>query len=149
MRELTIREATLADEARWRELWAGYNAFYRARVPEEATVETWRRIHDPAHSLCCFLGERDGEVVGFAHTLFHDSTWDPRPTCYLEDLFVDGHARGGGVARALILAAEADARARGARRLYWLTQEYNAPARSLYDTIVPRSSFIVYRMGLD
>jgi GNAT superfamily N-acetyltransferase len=71
-----------------------------------------------------------------------------KPNCYLEDLFVDPSARGSGAAKALILAVEEAARAAGAFRLYWHTQEYNAAARSLYDTITPRSSFIVYRKAL-
>jgi hypothetical protein len=32
----------------------------------------------------------------------------------------------------------------GAAKVYWLTQEYNAPARSLYDTLGHRTSFVVY-----
>jgi imidazolonepropionase-like amidohydrolase len=33
----------------------------------------------------------------------------------------------------------------GPASVYWLTQEYNAPARSLYDTLAHRTSFVVYR----
>jgi GNAT superfamily N-acetyltransferase len=66
----------------------------------------------------------------------------------LQDLFVDPKARGGGAAKLLIFGCEAAAKARGAFRVYWQTQEYNAPARSLYDTITPRSSFIVYRKNI-
>lgn len=29
--------------------------------------------------------------------------------------------------------------------VYWLTQEYNAAARSLYDTVAHRSPFVVYQ----
>jgi len=57
-------------------------------------------------------------------------------------------ARGAGAAKALILACEEAAKAKGAFRLYWHTQEFNAPARSLYDTLAQRTSFIVYRKPL-
>jgi hypothetical protein len=33
----------------------------------------------------------------------------------------------------------------GPASVYWLTQEYNGPARSLYDTVAHRTSFVVYR----
>jgi hypothetical protein len=33
----------------------------------------------------------------------------------------------------------------GAASVYWLTQEYNAPARSLYDTLAHRTSMVVYQ----
>ena len=51
----------------------------------------------------------------------------------------------GGVARRLIEAVYAFADGRGASGVYWLTQEYNAPARSLYDTLAHRTSFVVYQ----
>ncbi len=144
----SIRPASASDEAAWRRLWAGYVKFYRAEVSEEITASTWKRILDPASPIEALVAELDGRVIGICNYLYHESTWDTRPICYLQDLYVDPEARGGGAAKALILACEAAAKAKGAFRLYWLTQEYNAPARSLYDTITPRSSFIVYRKGL-
>jgi GNAT superfamily N-acetyltransferase len=148
MSDVIIRKAEATDEARWRKLWAGYVAFYRAAVSEEVTTASWQRILDPASPIAALVAEQDGVVIGICNYVFHESTWDTRPICYLQDLFVDPQARGGGAARKLILACEDAARARGAFRLYWQTQEYNAPARSLYDTITPRSSFIVYRKNI-
>ncbi len=148
MTEVTIRKAEPKDEARWRALWAGYVDFYRASVPEEATAKTWAAILDPASDIGALVAVQDGEVIGLCNYVFHASTWSTQPICYLQDLFVDPTRRGGGAAKKLILACEEVAKAKGAFRLYWQTQEYNAPARSLYDTIVPRSSFIVYRKNL-
>lgn len=148
MSETLIRAPKPADEACWRELWAGYVAFYRGSVAEEATATLWKSLMTGDGRFHAFVAERDGRVIGLVHYLYHQSTWSTQPICYLQDLFVDPDARGGGAAKALILATEAAAKAHGAFRLYWQTQEYNAPARSLYDTIVPRSSFIVYRKPL-
>jgi GNAT superfamily N-acetyltransferase len=148
MSNVIIREAAKSDEARWRVLWAGYQKFYRASVSEEATALTWSRILDPAHNMGSLVAEIDRSVIGICNYLFHDNTWSTQPICYLQDLFVDPVARGGGAAKKLILACEEQAKANGAFRLYWLTQEYNGAARSLYDTITPRSSYIVYRKSL-
>jgi GNAT superfamily N-acetyltransferase len=148
MPETVIRPAAAKDEARWRALWAGYISFYRGSVPEEATANTWRLILDPASGMGGLVADAGGEVIGICNYLFHANTWSTQPICYLQDLFVDPKARGGGAAKKLILACEEKAREKGAFRLYWQTQEYNAAARSLYDTIVPRSSFIVYRKNL-
>ena len=82
--------------------------------------------------------------VGFAHLVFHSSTWSADLYCYLEDLFVDPGSRGSGVARQLIEAVYEEADRRGAARVYWETQEFNSPARSLYDVVAHRTSFIVY-----
>ncbi len=148
MSQVTIRKAQPTDEPRWRTLWAGYVAFYRASISEEITAATWRRILDLGSPIDCLVAERDGSVIGICNYLLHESTWDTRPICYLQDLYIDPASRGGGAAKQLILACEEEARKAGAFRIYWQTQEYNAPARSLYDTIVPRSSFIVYRKNI-
>jgi GNAT superfamily N-acetyltransferase len=148
MAEVIIRKAAAGDEKRWRALWAGYVDFYRGSVPEDATANTWRLILDPGSTIEALVAEKDGIVIGLCNYVFHDSTWSLQPICYLQDLFVDPASRGGGAAKKLILACEEEARKKGAFRLYWQTQEYNAPARSLYDTITPRSSFIVYRKNI-
>jgi GNAT superfamily N-acetyltransferase len=148
MSDVVIRPAEARDEPRWRELFAGYVDFYRAVVPEATTAATFARILDPASPVGALLAERGGEVIGLCNYVVHESTWDVRPVCYLQDLYVDPARRGGGAAKALILACEAEAARLGCFRIYWQTQEYNAPARSLYDTIVPRSSFIVYRKNI-
>lgn len=148
MSETSIRMTEAKDEMRWRELWAGYLKFYRSELPNDVTTNTWKRILDPASNIDALVATRDGQVIGICNYLFHDSTWSNQQSCYLQDLYVDPNARGGGAAKNLILACEEKAKEKGAFRLYWQTQEYNAAARSLYDTIVPRSSFIVYKKGL-
>ena len=144
----TIRTPAPQDEPAWRALWAGYNRFYRADVPEDVTAALWRKLLTPSADIAGLVAEQDGTLVGLAHLLFHPSTWSLAPTCYLEDLFVARTARGSGAGKGLIEAAATLARARGADRLYWHTQEFNAPARSLYDTVAERTSFIVYRKSL-
>ncbi len=148
MNDVTIRAAAPSDLEAWTALWQGYVKFYRSSVSEEITTGTWRRILDPASPVEALVAERGGQVIGICNYVLHESTWDTRPICYLQDLYVDPASRGGGAAKALILACEEVARAKGCFRVYWQTQEYNAPARSLYDTITPRSSFIVYRKNL-
>jgi GNAT superfamily N-acetyltransferase len=148
MSDLVIRPVAAADEPAWRKLWAGYLAFYRTSVPKEVTAQTFARILDPASLYHGLVAELEGAVIGLCTSVFHDHTFSLQPICYLHDLYVDKARRGTDAARQLILACEADAKARGAFRIYWQTQEYNGPARSLYDTITPRSSFIVYRKNL-
>ena len=148
MSETIVRMAEAKDEQAWRKLWAGYVKFYRSEVADDVTANTWKRILDATSNIDALVAERDGQVIGICNYVFHDHTWSNQQICYLQDLFVDPDARGGGAAKMLILACEEKAKAKGAFRIYWQTQEYNAAARSLYDTIVPRSSFIVYRKGL-
>ena len=64
---------------------------------------------------------------------------------YWEYLEVAKQWRGGDVAHRLIEAVDAFADGFGAATVSWLTQEYNAPARSLSDTLAHRTSFVVYQ----
>ena len=45
----------------------------------------------------------------------------------------------------VIEAVYAEADARGCTRTYWTTQEFNYPARTLYDSVATKSVFVQYR----
>jgi GNAT superfamily N-acetyltransferase len=145
----TIRPLQPSDRAAWEPLWAGYQTFYEVVIPQETTDLTWSRFHDAAedmHALGAF--DDQGHLVGIVHAIFHRSTWLPKSTCYLQDLYVDDTQRGLGTGAALIDAVADLARLHGAGRLYWMTHETNATARKLYDRIADRSGFIQYRKAL-
>ena len=142
---LLIRDARETDEAAWRTLWAGYLAFYGTEVSKEVTAFTWARILDPASRVSMRVAEEDGRLLGFAIHHYHDSTWDIAPEGYLEDLFVDGAARGKGVGRALIEGVYERARMAGSPRVYWQTHKTNHTAMQLYDKVAENSGFVVYR----
>jgi GNAT superfamily N-acetyltransferase len=140
-----IRPLAAADFAPWERLWLAYLRFYRAEVSHEVTATTFRRLSGQTDGLIGLVAVDDqGALVGLAHLVFHPSTWSADPYCYLEDLFVAPAARGTGTATQLLDAVFAEARRRGAARTYWETQEFNAPARSLYDKVAHRTSFVVY-----
>lgn len=148
-----VRRLRLDDLERWRELWDGYLAFYRADVPEEVTVRTFQRLcgqepGEPGMTGLVALAA-DDRPVGLAHLVFHPATWSQVRSCYLEDLYVDPQHRGGQVARTLFDAVYAHARQAGADRVYWHTQQFNGAARSLYDTVGRLTSFVVYEHDLD
>jgi GNAT superfamily N-acetyltransferase len=143
-----IRPVRADDRAAWDRLWQGYLAFYKATLAPEITEATWRRFFDPLENLGALVAERDRQLIGFAHYLLHRSTWAPNCYCYLEDLFVDPAARGGGAGRCLIEAVERAARDAGASRLYWVTDERNVTAQKLYDQVAQRPGFVQYRKPL-
>jgi GNAT superfamily N-acetyltransferase len=141
-----IRTLVQADRPRWEELWKGYVRFYRRRVPAEVTDFAFARLVDPAAQPHGLVAEDEtGRLLGIAHYLFRPTSWSRQDLCYLEDLFVDPAARGQGVGRRLIEAVYRRADEQGAGGVYWLTQEFNADARALYDTLARRTSFIRYQ----
>ncbi|MDM9628254.1 GNAT family N-acetyltransferase [Rhizobium sp. S152] len=145
----TIRPLQPGDRAAWEPLWAGYQRFYEVVIPADTTDLTWARFHDIEEEMYAFGAFDDGGcLVGFVHAIFHRSTWLPKWTCYLQDLYVNDTQRGLGTGAALIDVVADLARANGAGRLYWMTHETNATARKLYDRIAERSGFIQYRKPL-
>jgi GNAT superfamily N-acetyltransferase len=137
------------DHDPWLDLWAGYLSFYRAKVPSEVTERTFQRLRDGADGMLGLIAvASDDRPIGLAHLVFHPSTWSETTYCYLEDLYVHPRARGGRVSQALFNAVFAEAQARGSERTYWHTQQFNGPARSLYDTVGHLTSFVVYERAL-
>jgi GNAT superfamily N-acetyltransferase len=140
----SVRRLLSRDLPDWERLFAGYCSFYRADVPEEVRRSSFERLCAGGDLVGLVAVDDDDRPIGLMHLVFHPSTWSGRVYCYIEDLYVDPAHRGGDVAKSLFQAGYAAADERRADRTYWQTQEFNAPARSLYDTVGHRTSFIVY-----
>ena len=147
-----VRAITRDDYDDWLPLWQGYNAFYGREgdtaLAPEITAITWARFFDAYEPVHALVAEKDGELLGLTHYLFHRSTTMIEPNCYLQDLFTVEAARGQGVGRALIEAVYLRAKNAGASRVYWLTHETNATAMKLYDRVAEKSGFVMYRKAL-
>ena len=139
---LAIAPLAPADRLAWERLFRGYIAFYERDEPQSMYDTAWAAFmaDDRLHALGARL---DGALVGITHFFVHPSTSGP-DVCYLQDLFTDEAARGRGVGRALISAVGDWARGQGCGRLYWLTHESNAAARTLYDKVAVNRGFIRY-----
>ncbi|MEL7467299.1 MAG: GNAT family N-acetyltransferase [Pseudomonadota bacterium] len=143
---LTVRDLTAEDEPQWRVLWTGYLEFYETSVTEDIYQTYFQRLlgndRQDYHGL---VAEKDGELIGLTHYLFHRHGWRIENVVYLQDLFVSNAARGTGAGRALIEAVYERADAAGCPSVYWLTQDFNTTARHLYDRIATKTPFIKYQ----
>lgn len=148
MSDVVIRPLQAADEQEWRRLWTGYLEFYESSVGEEVYRTTFARLLEgnagADNEYRGLIAEVDGRPCGLVHFLFHRHCWRVENACYLQDLFADPDVRGKGIGRALIEAVYAAADAGGSPGVYWLTQEFNATARTLYDRIGKVTPFIKY-----
>jgi len=149
---IEVRTVRRDDFKGWRQLWDGYNAFYgrsgNSALPAEVTQTTWERFFDASEPMHALVAARSGALLGLAHFLYHRSTIQLKPTCYLQDLFTAEAARGHGIGRTLIHAVYERARSAGSTRVYWQTHESNAVAMRLYDKVAEKSGFIVYRQNV-
>jgi ribosomal protein S18 acetylase RimI-like enzyme len=78
------------------------------------------------------VAERDGEVVGFIHSVIDD---DPKWGTLLDNLHVRNDVQGGGIARRLIGETAALLRERGRQCVYLRVLQVNERARRLYDAL--------------
>lgn len=81
------------------------------------------------------VAEAEGRVVGMCTVQLTASTARGGLSAGIEDVVVDETVRGRGVGRALLAAAEAWARGRGAVRIALLADETNLPALDFYDRL--------------
>jgi len=133
------------DAADWRGLWTGYLQYYETEVTEDVYQTTFARLlSDGDNDFHALIAELDGRCVGLVHYLFHRHCWKVENVCYLQDLYADPTVRGKGIGRALIEAVYDAADRENAPAVYWLTQDFNAPARKLYDRIGQLTPFIKY-----
>jgi GNAT superfamily N-acetyltransferase len=144
-----VRTVRPEDFAAWKELWDGYNAFYgrsgETALSPDITRTTWSRFFDEYEPMHALVAESAGRLLGLTHFLYHRTTIQVNPTCYLQDLFTTELERGRGVGRTLIEAVYHRARAAGASRVYWQTHESNSVGMRLYDKVAQKSGFLVYR----
>ncbi len=142
---LIVRPLSSSDRLAWGDLWAAYLAFYETSRPKHIFDAYFERLlGDDPQDYNGLVAERDGKLVGLTHYLFHRHGWRVENVCYLQDLYADPSVRGQGVGRKLIEAVYAAADAAGAPAVYWLTQDFNTQARTLYDRIGKLTPFIKY-----
>ncbi|WP_244504707.1 GNAT family N-acetyltransferase [Jannaschia faecimaris] len=130
-------------------MWSAYLDFYKTDLPASAFDAAFGQLlsNDPA-TFNGLLAWSDRRAVGLVHWVHHPHMWRPEGTVCLQDLFTAPDARGQGVARRLISAVYADADARGAPRVYWMTNETNYQGRILYDRIGRLTPFIKYERAV-
>lgn len=144
--EVNIRPLARGDEAEWRRLWTDYLTFYESSVTEEVYHSTFARLlGDDPQDFTCLVAEKNGQLVGLTHYLFHRHAWRVENVCYLQDLYADPDVRGTGIGRKLIEAVYTAADDAGAPTVYWLTQDFNSTARTLYDRVAQVTPFIKYQ----
>ncbi|WP_080728604.1 GNAT family N-acetyltransferase [Pectobacterium brasiliense] len=146
--EIIVNSVEPDDYEQWLPYWKSYQEFYKVQLSDEVTEVTWNRFFKAEIPVHCAVAREGAHIIGFAHFVFHDSTWGINSYCYLEDLFVAPTARGKNVGKKLIEYVRERAQEKSCDRLYWHTQETNKTAQRLYDWVAEKPGVIEYRMPL-
>ena len=128
-----IRQAVVDDAAVVHRLICDLAAVQGFEGAVQATIEDIRRDGFGAGALFhSMLVEKDGEAFGLALYFYIYSTWEGRPTLYVEDLVVSDLARGLGVGTALMRELARIAKAKGCSKLELSVSDKNT-ARAFYE----------------
>jgi ribosomal protein S18 acetylase RimI-like enzyme len=133
------------DFPEWLVLWQANN---NGHIEEEITQETWNRLLKPEGQVRGLAARMDGKLVGLVHYILHPVTGHVKPACYMQDLYVDPQYRRRGIGRALVERLTSLAQRGKWARLYWLADENNAEAQTLYRNLGLRLDFSFYVMPL-
>ncbi|GGU50852.1 N-acetyltransferase [Pseudomonas laurentiana] len=144
-----IRPARLEDAGRILDLIIELADYERARhevVASLADIE--RSLFSPEATAKALIGERDGQVIGYAVYFFSYSTWLGSNGIYLEDLYITPDQRGSGAGKQLLRHIAREACDKGCGRLEWSVLDWNEPAIQFYRSIgaQPQDEWVRYRM---
>ncbi len=137
-----------ADFSEWARLYAGYAAFYGVTQTEAMRAQVWSWVQDPGHPVQALVARGPAGLIGLAHARAFSRPLSASTGGFLDDLFVDPAARGGGTARELIAAVRALGQAQGWSVVRWITAADNAAARGLYDQVAQATKWVTYDIAL-
>jgi len=136
----------------WSSLFRGYCEFYEWPTSDDHQRQIWKWIHEDRSVEALVAVEVDaiGQEIDRPRGLAHLREW-VRPlrgvvSGYLDDLYVDPEARGSGAVDALFSEMNRIALERGWAVIRWTTADDNYKARSTYDKVAQRTTWITYDM---
>jgi GNAT superfamily N-acetyltransferase len=142
-----IRDLEDPDRESWNALFRAYGQFYETDFTDEVIDRVWNLLMTEGSGIDALVAEQDGAVVGLAHYRSHPDTFTGGRDWFLDDLYVDPTARGGGHATELIERLGMLARDAGsAGTLRWITAADNARAQRVYDRVATKTTWVTYEV---
>jgi ribosomal protein S18 acetylase RimI-like enzyme len=129
----TVRVATPGDAAAVARLLHDFNREFEDPSPGPARLARRMRQLLEQGDAAVLLGGSGPD--GLAVLRFRPAIWTGALECYLAELYVAPQRRGHGLGRALMRAAIACARSRGADHMDLATAETDVAARALYESL--------------
>ena len=147
---ITTRLARAKDLDAVARLFDLYRQFYQ-QPPDPKLAKRYLRERFRKKQSAIYVAENaQGEIVGFTQLYPTFCSVRAAHTFVLYDLFVERAARRTGAGRALMQAAEAHCRKKGAARMELSTAKTNIPGQTLYESLawIRDDAFYVYQKML-
>lgn len=150
MNSTAIHTAIPEDAALIAPLFDAYRQFYEQPADADAALAFITARLERGESVILLARRPDGSALGFCQLYPSFCSVLAAPIYVLYDLFVAPDARRLGLGRALLLAAEAHARATGHARMDLTTARNNLRAQALYESLgwVRDEVFLTYARHL-
>jgi ribosomal protein S18 acetylase RimI-like enzyme len=118
-------------------LMAGFRNHMGRDQPSDDSIRSTVEVllRDPNTEYLLAAPDGQDAPAGVCQLRFRLAVWTGVEDCWLEDLFVESRARGGGLGRALVTAAFERARERGCKRIELDMDESNTAAYALYSSL--------------
>jgi GNAT superfamily N-acetyltransferase len=148
MGPVLVRKARASDAEQFLGLVLELARFERLEPPSTAgrkrlvdDVFRKKRVH-------LFVASEKGKLVGYALYFYSYSSFEAKPTLYLEDLYVLEENRKQGVGFALFRRCVDEAVSQGCGRMEWAVLTWNEKALKFYEKLGARrlSDWYVYRL---
>jgi GNAT superfamily N-acetyltransferase len=133
---LSIRPATVNDVSLLKALIYELAEYERERdlvVITEADLV--RDGFGPQPKFRALIAEWDAQPAGYAFFFGFYSTWEGRPSLFLEDLFVRSQFRGKGIGKALLAHVAGIAHRENCYGVRWEVLDWNQPAIDFYQRL--------------
>jgi GNAT superfamily N-acetyltransferase len=148
MQPFVIRKARPSDAEQFIGLVLGLAKFERLRPPSLAGRK--RLVDDVFRKrrINLLVASEESRLVGYALYFYSYSSFEARPTLYLEDLYVPESHRKRGVGFALFRRCVDEAIAQGCGRMEWAVLSWNERALRFYEKLGAKrlSDWYVYRL---
>jgi len=142
---ILVAPAGPQDKDAWLGLWLEWQHHMKGAVPADVTERTWARAQAPDSGLQILLAfAPEGRAIGFATVSLTPFAWTASDIAFLQDLFVQGRARGKGVGEALLRAVYRHADEKGATQVFWMVDETDGELQRFYERNGIRTPYLRY-----
>ena len=131
-RDFTIRKARKADSKAVIDLITGLAKFERLKPPDSGGKVRLVRDIFSKKTANVFVATTGRKLIGYALFFYTYSSFEARPTLYLEDIFVTKDEGSKSVGEALFAKCRAEAIRFGCSRMEWAVLTWNKKAMKFY-----------------
>ena len=141
-----IREIKLSDQDEWEVLYRGYADFYKVEMNDEILKTVWKWLHDKDHEVKGIVYEYENKIVGLAHYRRMPRPLSGKYIGFLDDIYVVPKYRGNKIGEKLIHELNKISKKNNWGLVRWNTCNDNMRAKSLYDRIAKKTTWVLYEL---